>query len=97
MVIAATGFLGPAAAWARAEGFASWLQPVAGPSVSLDEALRRARRSGKVLSADTVDEGGRRVHRVRVLTEGGRVRRFRYEAGIGEPAPRRPAPYRRRR
>jgi hypothetical protein len=93
-VIGATLLLGPAETPVRAAGAApSWLWPVAGPGVSLDQAVRRARRSGKVLSADTVDEGGRRVHRVRVLTDEGRVRRFRYDAGTGQPVPRGQAPY----
>ncbi len=71
---------------ATADGYR--LHRVAGPSVSLDQAVRRARRSGKVLSADTVEEQGRRVHRVRVLTERGQVRRFRYDAHTGQPVQR---------
>ncbi len=61
------------------------LHPTAGHGYSLDEAVREARRRGKVLSADTVDESGRRVHRIRVLTGEGQVRRYRYDAATGAP------------
>lgn len=44
--------------------------------VSLNEAVRQAQRetSGRVLSADTVKQGGRTTHRIKVLTPSGRVR-----------------------
>lgn len=46
-----------------------------GPS-SLDEAVSRVRREtrGRVLSADTEERDGDAVHRIKVLTPGGRVR-----------------------
>jgi hypothetical protein len=54
--------------------------------LSLDEAINRTRRShdGKVLSADTVGDNGNRVHRIRILTPDGRVKRFRLDAGNGK-------------
>ncbi len=58
--------------------------------ISLDEAISRARRqeSGKVLSAETVRDNGRRVHRIKILTRDGRVKRVRIDASTGRPAPR---------
>jgi len=49
--------------------------------VTLDEAVRRARgRDRQVMSARTVERGGRRVHVIRTLTPDGRVRRFQMDA-----------------
>ena len=44
--------------------------------VSLNEAVRQVQREtgGRVLSADTVNQGGRTVHRIKVLTPSGQVR-----------------------
>lgn len=44
--------------------------------VSLNEAVRQAQgeTGGRVLSADTVKQGGRTTHRIKVLTPSGRVR-----------------------
>jgi uncharacterized membrane protein YkoI len=58
--------------------------------ISLDEAIARARRQsdGKVISAETVPQGGRNVHRIRILTRDGRVKRMQYDAASGRPAPR---------
>ncbi len=60
---------------------------------SLDDLVSRFRRrnEGRILSADTVDEDGRRVHRLRVLKDDGRVRRFRYDGDTGQRI-RRPPP-----
>ena len=57
---------------------------------SLDEAVSgvRRRHQGKVLSAETVRENGRPVHRIRVI-EDGRVRGLRYDGNTGEPLPNR--------
>ena len=54
---------GPAAAWAQ----------------SLDEAARQAARqyNAKVLSAQTVQEGQRRVHVIKLLTKDGVVKTVR--------------------
>ena len=51
--------------------------------VSLDEAVAQARRqhNGKVLSAETVREDGRKEHRIKILTKDGRVKRTRIDAG----------------
>jgi uncharacterized membrane protein YkoI len=44
--------------------------------VSLNEAVQQVQREtgGRVLSADTVNQGGRAVHRIKVLTPSGQVR-----------------------
>jgi uncharacterized membrane protein YkoI len=44
--------------------------------VSLNEAVRQVQREtgGRVLSADTVNQGGRSVHRIKVLTPSGQMR-----------------------
>jgi len=55
--------------------------------VSLDEAVAQARRKnkkGKVLSAETVRVNGRKVHRIKVLTRDGRVKRTQVDAGNGQ-------------
>ncbi len=53
------------------------------PSLSLDEAVERAERQsgGRVLSAQTVYEGGRPVYRIKLLTPSGRVRVMVMDAG----------------
>ena len=58
--------------------------------VSLDEAISRARRQsdGKVLAAETVRVGGRNVHRIKILTSDGRVKRVQIDADTGRPAAR---------
>ena len=63
---------------------------------SLDEVVSgvRRRNPGKVLSADTVKQGDRSVHRIRILNEKGRVRGLRFDADTGKPLPR-PKPRRR--
>jgi uncharacterized membrane protein YkoI len=44
--------------------------------VSLNDAVQQVRREtgGRVLSAETVNQGGRTVHRIKVLTPSGQVR-----------------------
>jgi len=44
--------------------------------VSLNEAVQQVQREtgGRVLSADTVSQGGRSLHRIKVLTPSGQVR-----------------------
>ncbi len=59
--------------------------------VSLDQAVAQARRQykqGKVLSAETVRVNGRKVHRVKILTKDGRVKRTQVDAGTGQKRPR---------
>ena len=45
-------------------------------AASLNEAVQQVQREtgGRVLSADTVNQGGRMVHRIKVLTPSGQVR-----------------------
>ena len=54
--------------------------------ISLDEAVAKARRhnEGKVLSAETIRVDGRKVHRIKILTKDGRVKRTRIDAGSGK-------------
>jgi uncharacterized membrane protein YkoI len=58
--------------------------------ISLDEAISRAREQsdGKILSAETVRVDGRRVHRIKILTRHGRVKRVQIDADTGRPARR---------
>jgi hypothetical protein len=51
---------------------------------SLDQAVQQVRRTtnGRVLSAQTVTQQGRRVHRVKVLTDDGRVRTVEMNTGL---------------
>jgi hypothetical protein len=53
---------------------------------TLDEAVAQARRNnkGKVLSAETIRVDGRRVHRIKILTKDGRVKRTQIDAGSGQ-------------
>ena len=55
-------------------------------SISLDEAVAKARRNnkGKVLSAKTTRSDGRKVHRIKILTKDGRVKRIRIDARTGK-------------
>ena len=59
------------------------------PGVSLDEAVSNLRRGsgGKVLSADTVRREGERVHRIKILTDKGRVKRYQVDGQTGRPVP----------
>ena len=59
--------------------------------VSLDQAVaqtRRKHKQGKVLSAETVRVNGRKVHRIKILTKDGRVKRSQIDAGTGQKRPR---------
>jgi len=51
--------------------------------MSLDQAVSQVRREtgGRILSAKTVSENGRRVHRIKVLMPSGRVKIVRKPAG----------------
>lgn len=57
------------------------------PGVSLDEAVSNLRRGsgGKVLSADTVRREGEPVHRIKILTDKGRVKRYQVDGQTGRP------------
>lgn len=53
--------------------------------MTLDEAVEQARRQnrGKVIAAETIRIDGRKVHRVKILTGDGRVKRSQYDARSG--------------
>jgi len=57
--------------------------PALAGAVTLDEAVAgvRADHGGRVLSAETRNVNGRRVHYIRILTNDGRVRQIRVNAG----------------
>lgn len=77
--------------WAGAGMAAGYPEPHArmlmARSYSLDEAVSgvRRRNPGRVLSADTVRQDGRPVHRVRIIDENGRVRGYRIDGETGKP------------
>lgn len=51
----------------------------------LDAAVSSVRRhrEGRVLSADTIEEDGRSVHRIRILNDEGLVRGLRFDGTTG--------------
>jgi uncharacterized membrane protein YkoI len=59
----------------------------AGPErrATLDDAISEAREDipGRVLSAETVRNNGQEVHRLRILSDDGRVRRYNVDAETG--------------
>lgn len=56
-----------------------------GAGLSLDVAVDRARQGGgRVLSAETVSQDGRRIHMIKILTEDGRVRSIAFDAATGQ-------------
>ena len=63
--------------------------PAQGGGISLQDAINMAlarHPGGRVVRATTVNEGGRRVHQIRIVLpadEGGRVVTMRFEAGSG--------------
>jgi len=66
--------------------YAGPLQLARGPTArgtSLNEAVQQVQQQtgGRVLSAETVNQGGRRVHRIKVLTPSGQVRVVTVDAG----------------
>ena len=50
---------------------------------SLDNAVRQAREKsdGRVISAETREKNGRQYYNIRILTDDGKVRRYRFDAG----------------
>ncbi|MEJ2454949.1 MAG: ribosome biogenesis GTPase RsgA [Candidatus Thiodiazotropha sp.] len=50
---------------------------------SLDNAVRQAREksNGRVISAETQEKNGRQYYNIRILTDDGKVRRYRFDAG----------------
>lgn len=53
--------------------------------MSLEQAVRQARdnSNGRVISAETREKNGQRYHNIRILTNDGKVRRYRYDADDG--------------
>lgn len=53
-----------------------------GDDMSLDQAVEQAKQrlGGRVISAETREREGKRVHNVRILTKDGKVRRLRINA-----------------
>ncbi|GAB4184181.1 MAG: hypothetical protein Tsb002_06930 [Wenzhouxiangellaceae bacterium] len=51
-------------------------------AISLEQAVRQvaAQYNGRVISAQTVKQGGKQVHVIRVLTESGKVKTVRIPA-----------------
>lgn len=52
---------------------------------TLEQAVAQVRRDtgGRILAAETVQENGRRVHRIKILTAERNVRTVRIDAGSG--------------
>ena len=61
-------------------------QAFAKGGVSLDEAVERARDrvGGRVISAETRERDGQRVHNIRLLTKDGKVKRIRIDGNSGK-------------
>ena len=57
--------------------------------ISLDEAVERARTQlgGRVISAETQDRDGQRIHNIRVLTKDGKLKRIRIDSHSGRRMP----------
>ncbi|MCU7845033.1 MAG: PepSY domain-containing protein [Candidatus Thiodiazotropha sp. (ex Monitilora ramsayi)] len=57
--------------------------PLMARDLSLDQAVRQAkeRTGGRVISAETLERDGRRTHNIRILTDEGKLRRLRIDAG----------------
>ena len=91
LVIVALSLPQVAVAGALKAGGVDWDDPVvsevARDSMSLNEAVSRAKRSfpGRVLRAETQNRGDRRIHVVRILNEQGKVRTLRFDAKTGKP------------
>ena len=54
----------------------------ASADMSLDQAVEQAKQrlGGRVISAETRERDGKRIHNVRILTKEGKVRRLRINA-----------------
>jgi hypothetical protein len=57
--------------------------------VDLDTTVERIRKEtgGRVLHAETLENEGNREHRVRIIDDRGKVRRYRVDAGSGQKVP----------
>ena len=88
-LVIALVMMAPALVQAAAQGHAleatQALKPIllARAGMSLDKAVNQVRKEtgGRILSAKTVSENGRRVHRIKVLMPSGRVKIVRKPAG----------------
>ena len=58
-------------------------------SVDLDSTVERIRKQtgGRVLHAETWGNNGSQEHRVRIITDQGKVRRYRIDPGSGRELP----------
>lgn len=58
---------------------------VAAAEITLEQAVEQVRREtgGRILAAETVQQNGRRVHRIKVLTPANSVRTLSIDAGGG--------------
>jgi len=76
LVVLSLAFMGTSADAVAGEGHHHLAQRGGEEGVSLNQAVHQVQREtgGRVLSADTVKQGGRAVHRIKVLTPSGQVR-----------------------
>ena len=53
--------------------------------ITLDEAVENARKrvGGRVISAETQETNGQRIHNIRLLTKDGKVKRIRIDSESG--------------
>lgn len=58
------------------------LMPFLAHGVSLSQAVAKVKQQtdGRVVSAETVSKGGGEIHRIRVLTDTGRVKLYQIDA-----------------
>ena len=63
-----------------------WLTEVQQQGISLEEAVAmiQAQTGGRVLSAEAVNNDGRVVYRIKVLTSSGRVSVYHVDAATGQ-------------
>ena len=54
-----------------------------GVSLAQAQAIATSRFQGRVVRAETVNQGGRMVHEIRILGDDGRVRTVRVDAETG--------------
>ena len=78
-------FAGTAAAFGSMSDSRHWVQ-ADNRGHSLGQTVNRFKHGdqGRVLSADTVHKRGRTYHEIKVLTDKGRVRRYRVDPVTGE-------------
>ena len=76
----------PASAVAQPEPRAPAMIRLAKGEMNLDQAVAmvRKRYGGKVISAETVSDGGKTTHVIKLLSDQGRVRTVRVDAESGK-------------